>query len=116
MLYGIELARRNLAEPCEPRIKRLAIRHDRAEPRLEIVQTPPLRLRVRGKLPLDVRPGTRIDLNLIKRLQRQSAREAAGPIALGGLGRACLRGVALDGRWLTFVGARGGSALGRRAG
>src|ERR1700733_2670579 len=46
----------------------------------ENIQVDPLRLGVIGELRLDILPGKRIDLDLVKSLQCQPARQTAGPM------------------------------------
>jgi hypothetical protein len=50
---------------------------------LKILQINPIRFGIIGKLLLDILPGERIYLNLIKSLQRQAARQTAGPVGRG---------------------------------
>jgi hypothetical protein len=58
------------------------MRGDGLDQSAKIFQVDPVRLGVIGELRLDVLPGKRIDLDLIKRLQRQPARQTAR--AMGG--------------------------------
>lgn len=83
VLDGIELLRRNLAQTGQAQIQRLAIGGNRFDQSSKIFQIDPIRLRVIGKLRLDILPGERIDLDLIKSLQRQPTRQTAGPMGGG---------------------------------
>jgi hypothetical protein len=83
VLDGIELVRRNLAQTGQAQIQRLAIGGNRFDQSSKIFQIDPIRLRVIGKLRLDILPGERIDLDLIKCLQRQPTRQTAGPMGGG---------------------------------
>jgi hypothetical protein len=80
MLNGIEFRRRDLAQSCQAQVQRLAIRGNAFDQPSEVFQVDPIRLRVIGELRLDVLPGKRIDLDLVKSLQRQPARQTAGPM------------------------------------
>jgi hypothetical protein len=75
--------RRNLAQTGQAQIQRLAIGGNRFDQSSKIFQIDPIRLRVIGKLRLDILPGERIDLDLIKSLQRQPTRQTAGPMGGG---------------------------------
>src|SRR5450432_1335291 len=88
VLDRIKVRRRNLTEGRETRIQRLAIRRDRRDQAPEIVEVDTLCFRVGGELELRVLPRTGIDLQLIKRLQRQSARKTARSMVCGAFGRA----------------------------
>jgi hypothetical protein len=78
MLDGIELLGRDLAKSNQLQIQRLAIWRNGGEQPAKIFQVDPLSLGIQSELPLDVRPRKRVDLQLIKRLQRQPARETSG--------------------------------------
>ena len=58
------------------------MRGDGLDQSAKIFQVDPVRLGAIGELRLDVLPGKRIDLDLVKSLQRQPARQTAG--AMGG--------------------------------
>ena len=80
VLDGIELLRRDLAQSGQAQIQRLAIWGDGFDQSSKIFQVDPIRLGIIGELRLDLLPGKRIDLDLIKSLQRQPARQTAGPM------------------------------------
>jgi hypothetical protein len=77
MLDGVEFPRRDFAQSGQAQIQRLAIGSDAFDQTPKIIQVDPIRLRIIGKLRLDVLPGERIDLELIERLQRQPTRQTA---------------------------------------
>ena len=83
VLDGIELLRRDFAQSGQAQIQRLAIGGDRFDQSSKILEIDPIRFGVIGELRLDILPGERIDLDLIKSLQRQPARQAAGPMGGG---------------------------------
>ena len=80
MLNGIEFRRRDLAQSGQAQVQRLAIGGDAFDQPSEVFQVDPIRLGVIGELRLDVLPGKRIELDLVKSLQRQPARQTAGPM------------------------------------
>jgi hypothetical protein len=80
MLNGIEFRRRDLAQSGQAQVQRLAIGGNAFDQPSEVFQVDPIRLGVIGELRLDVLPGKRIDLDLVKSLQRQPARQTAGPM------------------------------------
>ena len=83
MLDWVEFPRRDLAQSGQAQIQCLAVGSDAFDQRAKIVQVDPLRLRILSELRLDVLPGERIDLDLIERLQREPARQTAGPMGRG---------------------------------
>jgi hypothetical protein len=83
VLDGIEVPRCDFAQSGQAQIQCLAIWGDGFDQSLKIFQIDPIRLGVVGKLRLDILPGERIDLDLIKGLQRQPARQTAGPMGGG---------------------------------
>lgn len=83
VLDRIEFPRCDLAQSGQAQIQRLAIWGDGFDQSLKIFQIDPIRLGVIGKLRPDILPGERIDLDLIKSLQRQPARQTAGPMGRG---------------------------------
>jgi hypothetical protein len=80
VLNGIEFRRRDLAQSRQAQVQRLAIGGNAFDQPSEVIQVDPIRLRVIGELRLDVLPGKRIDLDLVKSLQRQPTRQTAGPM------------------------------------
>jgi len=80
VLNWIEFLRRDLAPSGQAQIQRRAIWRDGFDQSSKIFQVDPIRLGVIGELRLDVLPGERIDLDLIKSLQRESTRQTAGPM------------------------------------
>src|ERR1700722_296537 len=81
MFYGIELRRRNLAQSCEPRIQRRAVRRDCRDQAAKVIHIHPVRLRVGGRPELPVLPRAGVHLYLIECLQRQAPGKAAGSVA-----------------------------------
>jgi hypothetical protein len=80
MLNGVELRGRYFAQSGQAHIQRLAIRSDAFDQHSKIIQVHPIRFGILGELRLHILPGKRVDLELIERLQRQPARETAGPM------------------------------------
>jgi hypothetical protein len=83
VLDRIELLRRDFTQSGQAQIQRLAIGGDRFDQSSKILEIDPIRFGVIGELRLDILPGQRIDLDLIKSLKRQPARQAAGPMGGG---------------------------------
>jgi hypothetical protein len=81
MLNGIEFRRRDLAQSRQAQVQRLAIGGNAFDQPSEVFQIDPIRLRILSELRADVLPGERIDLDLIKSLQRQPARETPRSMA-----------------------------------
>jgi hypothetical protein len=80
VLNGIELLRRDLSQSGQAQIQRLAIWGDAFDQPSKVLQVDPIRLGILSELGLNVLPRERIDLNLIKRLQRQATRQTTGPM------------------------------------
>ena len=80
VLDRVELLWRDFAQSRQTRIQRLAIGSNGLDQSAKIFQIDAGGLGIGGELLLDVLPGKRIDLNLIKRLQRQATRQTAGPM------------------------------------
>jgi hypothetical protein len=83
VLDGVEVPRCDLAQSGQAQIERLPVWGDGFDQSSKIFQIDPICLRVIGKLRFDLLPGERIDLDLIKRLQRQPARQTASPMGRG---------------------------------
>src|SRR5580704_835560 len=80
VLNGIECFGRDLAQTGQAQIQCLTIGSDALDEPSKICQVDPIRLGILSELRLHVLPGERIDLDLIERLQRQAARQTAGPM------------------------------------
>jgi hypothetical protein len=80
VLDGIEFRRCNFAQAGQAQIQRLAIRSDGFDQAAKVIHIDALRLRILRELRQNILPGKRIDLDLIKSLQGQPARQTAGPM------------------------------------
>ena len=80
MLNRVEFRGRDLAQSRQAQVQRLAMGGNAFDQPAEVFQVDPIRLRILSELRADVLPGERIDLDLIKSLQRQPARQTAGPM------------------------------------
>jgi hypothetical protein len=83
VLDRIEFLRCDLAQSGQAQIQRLPIWGDGFDQSSKIFQIDPIRLGIIGKLRLHILPGERIDLDLIKSLQRQPTRQTASPMGRG---------------------------------
>jgi hypothetical protein len=81
VLDGIEVRRRDLAQSREAQVERLAMWGNAFDQTAEVFQVDPSRLGILSELRADILPRERIDLELIKSLQRQPARETPCPMA-----------------------------------